>query len=96
MKTKEDRVWESLLAQSAPAFAAETTPPFGLATRVLAGVRDERQQVATWDRVGRRAIWASLTAVLIMGAVTMARHERHDDVDPTVRNLALVENVPVS
>jgi hypothetical protein len=97
MKTKEDFVWESLLAQSAPAFAAETTPPFGLTTRVLAAVREERQQAAAGDRVGRRAIWASLIAVLVLGAVTVARHQpRQDDVDLPVRNLALVENVQVS
>jgi hypothetical protein len=95
MKSREDIVWESLLAKSAPAFAAEGTPPFGLATRVLAAVREERQQTAVWDLVGRRAILASLTAVLAIGALTVVRHQ-DNDVDIQVKNLALVETAPVS
>jgi len=95
MKTKEDIVWESLLAQSAPAFAVEAVPPFGLATRVLAAVREQQEQVAVWDRVGRRAIFASLAAVLAIAALTVAR-QAHDDDDPSVKSLALVENIQVS
>jgi hypothetical protein len=95
MTSREDIVWKSLLAKSAPAFAAEATPPFGLTTRVMAAMREERQQVAVWDRVGRRAILASLTAVVAIGVLTVVRL-RDNDVDIQVKNLALVETVQVS
>jgi hypothetical protein len=97
MKMREDDVWKSLLAQSAPAFAAPVEPPFGLATRVLAGVRDQRQQEATWERTGLRAVFASLAAVLGMAVITfiVERHQS-DELDPGVQSMALVENVQVS
>jgi hypothetical protein len=95
MNTREDIVWESLLRQSAPTFAADATPPFGLTTRVLAAVREERQQAAVWNRVGVRAIWASIGAVLVLAALT-AVHQKQDDADVPVKSLAMVENVQVS
>jgi hypothetical protein len=95
MKSKEDMMWESLLAQSAPTFAGETTPPYGLTTRVLAAVRDLQQQEAVWERVGLRAIFVSLAAVVGIALLTFVRHDS-DDLDPAVKSVALVENVQVS
>ena len=97
MNMKEDHVWESLLAQSTPAFAGATEVPFGLPTRVLAAWREQRGQEAMWERTGRRAIFASLAAVLGLALVTFitVRHQS-DDLDPGVQSLALVENVQVS
>jgi hypothetical protein len=97
MNMKEDRVWESLLTQSTPAFAAETEVPFGLPTRVLAALRDRQGQEAMWDRIGHRAILASLGAVLGLALLTfVVAREQSDDLDPGVQSLALVENVQVS
>jgi len=95
MKSKEDMMWENLLAQSAPTFNAEVTPPYGLTTRVLAAVREQQQQEAVWERVGRRAIFASLAAVVGIALLTFVRHDS-DDLDPAVKSVALVENVQVS
>jgi hypothetical protein len=95
MKSKEDTTWEHLLARSAPTFVGETTPPFGLATRVLAAARDQRQQEAVWDRVGRRAIFTSLAAVVGIALLTFVRHDS-DDLDPAVKSVALVEDIQVS
>jgi hypothetical protein len=95
MKSKEDQVWENLLAQSASSFDGETTPPYGLTTRILAAAREQRQQEALWERVGRRAIFASLAAVVGIALITFVRHDS-DDLDPAVRSVALVENVQVS
>ena len=95
MKSKEDQVWENLLAQSAPSFSGEATPPYGLTTRILAAVREQRQQEAVWERVGRRAIFASLAAVVGIALITFVRHDS-DDLDPAVKSVAVVENIQVS
>jgi hypothetical protein len=95
MKSKEENVWESLLAQSAPTFAGEVSPPYGLTTRVLAAVRERRQQEAIWERIGLRAIFASLTAVVGIALITFVLHDR-DDLDPAMKSIAQVENVQVS
>jgi hypothetical protein len=97
MKTREDHVWESLLTASAPAFAVATEPPFGLATRVLAALRDQQRQEAAWERTGLRAILASIATVTGLALVTFAvTQHQSDDLDPGVQSMALVENVQVS
>jgi hypothetical protein len=95
MNTREDNVWKSLLAQSATTFDGDVTPPLGLATRVLAGVRETRVREASWERIGLGAILASLAAVMVMAVVTFAS-VGHDDIDTPVRSLAQLENVQVS
>lgn len=95
MKSKEEHVWEELLAQSAPTFAGETSPPFGFTSRVLAALRDQSRQEAAWEAVGLRAIIASLAAVVGIALITFVLHDR-DDLDPAVKSIALVENVQVS
>lgn len=94
MKTREDNVWTLLLAQSAPTFLGNATPPLGLAARVLAGAREARVQEEAWERVGLRAILASLAAVAVLTAVTLSSWHR-DDVDVPVRGLAALEHVQV-
>jgi hypothetical protein len=95
MNTREDNVWKSLLTQSAPTFAGNMAPPLGLAARVLAGARETRVQEAAWERIGLRAILASLAAVAVLAAVTFAGVHR-DDVDVPVRGLAALEDTQVS
>jgi hypothetical protein len=97
MKTREDNVWKSLLTQSAPAFAADVELPFGLATRVLAGVRHQHRQEAAWERTGLRAIFASLAAVVGLALFTfVVERHRSNEIDPGIPSLAVVENLPVS
>jgi hypothetical protein len=65
--------------------------------RVLAALRDQQRQQAMWERTGRRAIFASLAAVLGMALFTFITSQRQsNDLDPGVQSLALVENVQVS
>jgi hypothetical protein len=92
---REDNIWNSLLAQSAPTFAGACAPPLGLAARVLAGARETRLQEAAWERVGLRALFASLAAVGIMAVVTFARVQPDDGESP-VQSLIQVENLQVS
>ena len=98
MSQQEDQTWQALLAQSAPAFAGENEPPYGLATRVLAGAREQRRQLDVVERIGLRAIFASFALVAVTGALTLGLHlaGTGDDSDPAVRSMALVEHVPVS
>ncbi len=95
MNTREDDIWKSLLTQSAPSFAGDLTPPLGLAARILAGAREERVKEAAWERIGLRAILASLAAVVVMTVVTVANVHR-DDVDVPVRGFAALEEMQVS
>ena len=95
MSLQEDKTWRALLVQSAPTFAGETVPPLGLATRVLARVREER---TASERIGLRAIFASLAVVAVTTTLTVCLHvvETSEDPDPGVRSMALVEDVQVS
>lgn len=97
MKTpREDDVWKMLLAQGAPTFAGSDTPPFGLATRVLAGVRGAELQEALWERIGRRAIYAALGTVIVMALITFAHLQSHDDADPSMRGFAQLDELIAS
>jgi CRISPR/Cas system endoribonuclease Cas6 (RAMP superfamily) len=97
MSIKEEEIWRALLAQSAPAFAGETEPPYGFTGRVLARARAERQQKNAFERMGLRAIMASLGVVACLGVVTIGlQMQDREDVDPAIKSMALVENVQVS
>jgi hypothetical protein len=93
-----DMIWKSLLAQSAPTFAAEPDVPYGFVTKVLAGLRAESRQRREVERIGLRALWASLAALGVAAAVTIAVNLQQDnnDFDPGVRSLVQVENLPYS
>jgi hypothetical protein len=92
----EDEVWKNLLAGSAPSFACSDTPPFGLATRVLAGLQGAELQEALWERVGRRAIFAALGTVVLMALITLARVQSIDEGDASLGGLAHLEDVIAS
>jgi anti-sigma-K factor RskA len=98
MSLREDQTWSALLAKGAPAFAGETEPPFGLATRVLASARRQQSQQDASERLGLRAIFASLAMVAVAAALTASLHfgADRDDTDPVIRSLAVAENVQVS
>lgn len=96
MSQQEDQTWRILLEQSAPTFAGPAEPPYGLATRVLAAARDRQRRQEVVERIGLRAIFASLALVAITGVLTLSLHPAGDGDDPAVRSMALVENVQVS
>jgi len=95
---KEDQTWRELLAQSRPAFAGETEVPYGLATRVLAGAREQRGQRDAFERIGWRAILASLAMVALTAGLTLGVQAMNDreDLEPGIQSLAVLENVQVS
>ena len=99
MNANQDNKWQPLLALSAPTFAEESAPPYGFMTGTLAQLRLERMQEQQLGRLCRRAIFASLAALVAAAGVTVGVH-RHlnqgDDLDPGMRGLIQVENVQAS
>jgi hypothetical protein len=99
MNTNQDDKWHSLLALSAPTFNAESAPPYGFMTAMLAQLRLERQQEQQLGRLCWRAIFASLAVLALSAGVTLGvrlQLNRGDDLEPGMRGLIQVENVPAS
>lgn len=97
MNQNEDLHWQRLLALSAPTFAAETTPPYGFTTRFLAQLRAETRQRELFERIGVRAIFASIgMLVLTLGFSVGVKYLGRTDLEPGLRGIVQVENVPVS
>ena len=92
-----DDIWNKLLAQSAPTFAGETEPPYGFVTGALATLRVHQHQQREIERIGWRALLASLAA-LGMAAIVAVSVDLRDssDLEPGVRSLVQVGNLPYS
>jgi hypothetical protein len=93
-----EKIWKNILAQSASTFAGETDPPYGLVTSTLAALRAEGRQQREFERIGWRALLASLAALSVAAVLTLTvgRHNESSDFDPGVRSLVQVENLPYS
>lgn len=93
-----DEKWQGLLRASASTFAAEPTPPYGFVTAMLTRLRMEERQQLEAERIGWRALLASLAALVIAGAVTFSinRTDNSTDFDPGVKSLIQIDDVPVS
>jgi hypothetical protein len=98
MNSKEDEKWRSLLLRSVPTFAGEATAPYGFVTSTLARLRTEDTQQEEFERIGWRALLASLGALAIAVTVTLSLNftDRGGDFEPGVRNLVQMENIQVS
>jgi hypothetical protein len=98
MKTREDEKWQGLLLLSGSTFAGESTPPYGFVTGTLARLRAENRQQEQFERIGWRALLASLAALVIAAALTFSSNYRDgvNDFDPGVSSLLQMENVQVS
>jgi len=96
--SKEDEKWQCLLQQSAPTFAGTAEPPYGFVTSILARLRTENGQQAEMERIGWRALLASLAALVIAVTVTlgMSYSDRGSEFEPGVRGFVQMENVQVS
>lgn len=93
----EDIRWQQLVALSAPTFLGVTNPPYGFTTATLARLREESRQTAMIERIGLRAIFASLgMLVLAAGILEGARYMTTSDLEPGLNNIVQVENVAVS
>ena len=98
MNTNEDEKWQSLLVRSTPAFAGEAAPPYGFITGTLARLRVEKREQEEFERIGWRALLASLAALVIAATVTLSVNfrDRGGDFEPGVRSLVQMENIQIS
>ena len=98
MNGNEDQKWHSLLLRSTPTFAGEAAPPYGFVTGTLARLRAENRQQEELERIGWRALLASLAALMIAATVTLSISYTHrgGDFEPGVRSLVQMENIQVS
>lgn len=98
MKTREDEKWQSLIALSAPTFAGDTALPYGFMTSTLARIKAEKRECDMMEKIGLRAVFASLGALAVIAVVTLSLSDTssHGDLDPGVRTLVQMENIPVS
>ncbi len=94
----EDQIWQSLLLRSTPAFTGEAVPPYGFITGALAQLRAEKRQQEELERIGWRALLASLAALAIAATVTVSVSYRDTtaDFEPGVRSLVQMENIQIS
>ena len=93
----EDSKWHSLLAQSAPTFAGETTPPYGFMTRTLARLSAEKREQNQFEKISLRALFASLAVLAVTVGVTVGvQLSDGADLEPGVRSILQVENISVS
>ena len=93
----QDEKWHSLLKWSGSTFAPESTPPYGFITSTLAQLRAEKRQREDLERIGWRALLASLAALSVAAAVTVSVSYRDRvDFEPGVRGLVQMENIQLS
>jgi len=98
MNTREDEKWQSLLLRSTPTFTGEAVLPYGFLTGTLARLRAEKWQREELERIGWRALLASLAALMVAATVTLSVSFRDQRVDfePGVRSLVQMENIQLS
>jgi hypothetical protein len=93
----EDKKWQGLLRRSAPTFVGESAPPYGFVTSTLARLRAEKREREALERIGWRALLASLTALTAVVAITVGLQlQDRNELDPGVRNVIEVAYVPLS
>ena len=96
MNTNEK--WQSLLLRSTPTFIGEAEPPYGFVTGMLARLKAQKGEQEELERIGWRALLASL-GVLVMAAtvaLSVNSRDRSGDFEPGVRSLIQIENLQVS
>lgn len=98
MNTLEDKKWQSLLKISAPTFAGDTEPPYGLVTQTLARLKAENREQEAFERIGWRALLASLAALAIAVTVTLSVDftPRGNEFEPGVKSLIQMDNISIS
>jgi hypothetical protein len=97
MNTREDKNWQNLLLRSTPTFAGVAEPPYGFVTGVLAQLRAEKHQLAEIERIGWRALVASLVTLgaVVVFTAGLQLQDRYEP-DPSVKNMIEMDNVSVS
>ena len=94
----QDEKWLNLQRASGPTFAPEPPPPYGFLTGMMARLRAEERQQRDVERIGWRALLASLAALVIAAAVTFSldRGDSSSDFDPGVKSLVQIDEMPFS
>jgi hypothetical protein len=92
-----DDKWQKLLACSMPTFAGEAMPPYGFMTATLGRLREQGTQEQA-ERIGWRALLASLAALVVAGAITFTvnTNNHSSEFEPGVRSMVQMENIPLS
>ena len=97
MNENFDKQWQQLVTISAPTFLGETMPPYGFTTATLALLRDQSRQLEMVERIGLRAVFASLAMLLVAaGVLAGANYLSTSDLEPGLKSIVQVENVAVS
>jgi hypothetical protein len=98
MTNTEDEKWQRLLLRSTPTFTGEDTPPYSFVTSTIARLRAENSQQEELERIGWRALLASLCALAIAAVVTFSLNsgDSNSDFEPGFRGLVQMENIQVS
>jgi hypothetical protein len=94
-----DEKWMRLLAQSTPTFTGDQTPPYGFITATLAKVKAEDRHQKDAERIGWRALLASLGALGVAAAITVTvtlSEQNSNDFEPGTKNIVQMEYIPVS
>jgi hypothetical protein len=93
----EDQCWQQLMTLSAPTFLGDATPPYGFTTATLARLRSESRQNEMIERIGLRAVFASLGMLVVAVGVLMgATYFSQSDLEPGLKSIVQVENLAVS
>ena len=94
-----DDNWQKLLSRSMPTFAGESTPPYGFVTATLGRLREQGLQEQA-ERIGWRALLASLAALVVATAVTLTvtvnSNNHGSEFEPGVKSFVQMENIPLS
>jgi hypothetical protein len=92
----DDPQWKALLSHAAPTFAPHEEPPFGFMTSTLARIKSERKDRELLERIGFRAIFASLAILVAVGGITLGLQlQSSTEFDPGYNNVLEVEHVPL-
>ena len=92
-----DDKWQKILARSMPTFAGAAAPPYGFMTATLGRLREQSLQEEA-ERIGWRALLASLAAMVVAGAITFTVNSNNhgSEFEPGVRSFVQMENIPLS
>jgi hypothetical protein len=98
MIMNEDEKWQKLLTASASTFAGDAEPPYGFVTATLTRLRTENRQQEEFERIGWRALLASLAALMVAAAitVTVSFSDHGTEFEPGVRSFLQMESIQVS
>jgi hypothetical protein len=94
----QDEKWLNLLRASSLTFAPEPTPPYGFMTGMISRLLAEERQQQEAERIGWRALLASMAALVIAAAVTLSlnRGDSSSEFDPGVKSLVQMDNISLS